>query len=186
MSAPAPNSPDNSQRNRLREFQARIAQRIRDAQSAAVAHPKLAVRCGSLNLLLPLASTGEIISVPAVTKVPRTLPWYEGLANVRGSLIGVVDLCRYFGMEATPTDSTSRVILLAPALGVNAGLIATRVLGLRNVEDLRAAEFHADGLPEAATHVALGSWRDGSGGQWTELSLEALAASDGFLQIGAA
>jgi twitching motility protein PilI len=166
----------------LREFQARLVERIRDASTAAVTHPRLALRCGDLNLLLDLSSSGEILSIPPITPVPRTLDWYLGLANVRGSLMGVVDLCKFLGMRATPLDATSRVVLLSPALGVNAGILATRVLGLRNVDDLAA------GSPDEAAAFgafATGVYKDNAGTSWTEVSLEMLVQMDTFLQIGA-
>ena len=53
---------------------------------------RLAVRIGEDRYLLDMAVAGEIVSLPAGCAVPWTKPWYRGLANVRGRLVGVVDL----------------------------------------------------------------------------------------------
>jgi twitching motility protein PilI len=169
-------------RARLRDFQSRLAQRIRDAGSAAATHPRLAIRVGDLNVLMELSETGEIVSVPGITKVPRTLPWYLGLANIRGSLVGIVDMSVMFGGRPTPIEQTSRAVLLAAPLGVNAAILATRVLGLRNVDD-----FAATGPTSAADDLggfARAHYRDPAGVNWTEISLQMLAQNESFLQIG--
>jgi twitching motility protein PilI len=169
-------------RSRLREFQERIAQRIAQARAVAGTTPRLAVRAGEFNLLFELAETGEIVSVPSImTKVPRTREWFLGLANVRGQLVGVVDLSRYFGGPATPIDATSRAVLLSPSLGVNAAILVTRVQGLRNLDELSAQSVE---VPAVAASLAVGGWRDNAGAQWVEISLGSLAQSEDFLQIG--
>jgi twitching motility protein PilI len=169
-------------RSRLREFQERIAQRIAQARTTTASAPRLALRAGEMNLLFELAETGEIVGVPPViTKVPHTRDWFVGLANVRGQLIGVVDLTRFFGGPATPVDAASRAVLLSPALGVNAAVLATRVQGLRNLSDLSAQP--AQVLAGAASYT-VGGWRDGAETSWVEISLGSLSQSEEFLQIG--
>jgi twitching motility protein PilI len=169
-------------RSRLREFQERIAQRIAQARSTGGAVSRLALRAGDMNLLFELADTGEIVSVPAtITKVPRTREWFLGLANVRGQLVGVVDLSRFFGGPATPLDAASRAVMLSPALGVNAAVLATRVQGLRNVEELTADQVQVSAV---AANYAVGGWRDNASTPWVEISLSSLSQSEEFLQIG--
>ena len=46
-----------------------------------------------------LEDAGEIVSPVPLARVPLTLPWYLGLANVRGLLVGVIDLARYLGED---------------------------------------------------------------------------------------
>jgi twitching motility protein PilI len=169
-------------RSRLREFQERIAQRIAQARTTAATAPRLALRVGDMNLLFELAGTGEIVSVPAgITKVPRTQDWFLGLANVRGQLVGIADLSRFFGGPPTPLDSTSRAVLLSSALGVNTAVLATRVQGMRNLDELSAAQVE---ISVQVAPYASGGWRDNAGVQWVEISLSSLAQSEAFLQIG--
>jgi twitching motility protein PilI len=104
-----------------------------------------------------------------------------GLANVRGQLVGVVDLSRFFGGPATPLDAASRAVMLSPALGVNAAVLATRVQGLRNVEELTADQVQVSAV---AANYAVGGWRDNASTPWVEISLSSLSQSEEFLQIG--
>jgi twitching motility protein PilI len=169
-------------RSRLREFQERIAQRIAQARATAGVAPRLALRAGDMNLLFELAGTGEIVSVPTgITKVPRTQDWFLGLANVRGQLVGIVDLSRFFGGPATPLDAASRAVLLSSTLGVNTAVLATRVQGMRNLDELSADQVQ---ISAQAAPYAAGGWRDNAGTQWVEILLGSLAQSEAFLQIG--
>ncbi len=104
-----------------------------------------------------------------LTAVPLTQPWYLGLANVRGSLLGVIDLARYLGEEAAPDGpATPRLVVFAPQLGFNCALLASNVFGLRQAS---AMERAGDAL------------RDADGNTWTPLSLAALVREERFLRV---
>ena len=54
----------------------------------------------------------EIIWLPEITKVPRAPYFVEGIVNLRGSVLPVLDIRKRFGLPATPaTDSTSIVVV---------------------------------------------------------------------------
>ena len=89
----------NRQLVKLREFSTQLAQRLKEAPNKPVEPTRLAIRIGSENYLIEMALAGEIVSLPDITPVPWTRPWYRGLANVRGRLIGVVDLMHLMGRE---------------------------------------------------------------------------------------
>jgi twitching motility protein PilI len=133
------------------------------------------VEIGGQRYLLDLLDAGEIVPVPALTAVPLTRPWYLGLANIRGSLVGVVDLGLYFdkretdGAPAAATPGTARLVTFAPALGMPCALLATRVYGLRHAADMQPED---------------GRLRDADGVAWTPLALAALVKEERFLQVG--
>ncbi len=83
-----------------------------------------------------MALAGEIVSLPDIAPVPWTRPWYRGLANVRGRLIGVVDLLHLMGREPLAPEQTQQLLVLGEVLGVNAGILVTRAFGIRNLKDL--------------------------------------------------
>lgn len=172
-------------RTRLREFQADLAERLRRAATAPSKQSRLAVRIaregGEQNFLINLPEAGEIISIPDVASVPLTKAWYLGLANVRGNLVSVVDLSRFGGLGPTQIDKDSRVLAFSSELRFNAGILVTRMLGLRNSEQLTPVA--------SAAHESQPAWvgsafRDADGVSWQELHLAALAADERFLQIG--
>lgn len=53
----------------------------------------------------------EIIRMVEVTRVPRTPAFMEGVINLRGQLIPIVDLRVRFGMERVPHTKNTRIIV---------------------------------------------------------------------------
>jgi len=54
----------------------------------------------------------EIIRTMAITKVPNSPSYVEGVINLRGKVIPVIDLRSRFNMEYRPHDSHTRIIVL--------------------------------------------------------------------------
>lgn len=55
-------------------------------------------RVGALGLLFPANAAREVIAPPPVSRVPNTVSWLRGLANVRGELVPVVDMAGALGV----------------------------------------------------------------------------------------
>ena len=159
-----------ARRARLREYQEQLLERMQAAKSGSGAPiQQLGLQVGSTRYLLDLVEAGEIVSPVAPARVPLTVPWYLGLANVRGTLVGVVDMARYFGEEgAVPAGPAVRMITFAPTLGVNCALLADRVYGLR-----QAGAMTRDG----------DALLDADGARWMPLSLAALVREERFLDV---
>jgi twitching motility protein PilI len=165
----------SARRARLRQYQQQLLERMQAARtsSGARAH-QLGVEIGGVRYLLDLLDAGEIVPVPALARVPLTQPWYLGLANIRGNLVGVIDLAGYLqtAAPAQPAPAqAARIVTLAPALGVPCGLLASRVVGLRHAADMQQGP-DGDGLVDA------------DGLAWTPLALAALVREERFLQVG--
>jgi twitching motility protein PilI len=171
-------------REALRELHARLAERLQSAQSSDGPAAWLAVECEGQGLLFPLATAGEIFPVPALQPVPHTLPWFLGVANLRGRLHGVADLAAFLGLRtalrgADAAREQARVLAFNPALGSHCALWIDRLAGLRNATQLQP-EAPAD-TPRPA--FAPQAWRDDSGRRWQEIDLAALANHPQFLGI---
>lgn len=54
----------------------------------------------------------EIIRVPEVTRVPRTPDFVEGVINLRGSVIPIIDLRKRFGMDAADANDEQRIVVV--------------------------------------------------------------------------
>ncbi|HEY0845975.1 MAG TPA: chemotaxis protein CheW [Noviherbaspirillum sp.] len=168
-------------RTRLREFQSQLVERMAAAASGTAAQAsQLGVMIGETRWLLNLQEAGEIVSVGSITKVPLTQDWYLGLTNIRGNLISVVDLARFRGMAPTSIDKESRIIAFSPSLAFNAGLLVSRVMGLRNVSDMALQEpVESDGAP-----WAIQRYIDRESQMWTELDLSQIVQDPQFLHVG--
>lgn len=166
----------------LRELQGRLAERLQAARSVERPTGWLAVEAGGHGFLLPLAEAGEIFPSKALVPVPHTLSWFIGVANLRGTLAGVVDLAAFLGLPSSsaPGDQ-ARVVAFNPALEINAGLRVERLAGLRNPEQLTVEPaLEAASAPPAFVGRRL---RDDSGRLWQELRLAELARDERFLHI---
>jgi chemotaxis signal transduction protein len=79
-----------------------------------------------------IMSVQEIIRLPKMAKVPRTPPYVDGIANLRGVVLPVIDMRTRFGMErAEETDRTR--VLVVDIDGVKTGLRVDRVKQVTSV-----------------------------------------------------
>ncbi len=68
--------------------------------------------CGKTLYAIPALSVNEIIEYQSITKVPLLNSYILGVTNIRGSIVGVVDLlCRFEGEQAQVTNKTSLVVV---------------------------------------------------------------------------
>lgn len=163
----------------LREFQQSLAERLASAQRGESRRALLGVASGNDLWLLDLADSGEVVPLPALTTVPLTKPWFAGIANIRGTLHGVVDFSAFRGGEPTRRNANARLLLVGARHGINSALLVDRTLGLKGVEDLEPAAAN-DGAPPWARET----WQDATGRTWTRLDLRALFSDPSFLDVG--
>jgi twitching motility protein PilI len=167
-----------SKRVSLRDFQESLASRLKAAAGEAAPSARLSFEAGDSRWLLRLDSSGEVLTVPEISRVPLTKDWFLGVANVRGVLFGVSDFAAFLGGAATVPGAESRLLLIGQPHGVNIALLVTRLAGLRNLGELEALEDASDGSPWA-THA----WRDGEGKIWQELDCGRLLTHREFLDV---
>ncbi len=54
----------------------------------------------------------EIVILDQVTQTPQVVDYVEGVSNLRGTIIPVINLRRLFGIAPKPTDSETRTIVV--------------------------------------------------------------------------
>src|SRR5690606_222314 len=173
----------NDRKKNLREFQARLSERLRQAATGAAPTARLGVQVGSRRLLVELSEAGEVVPLPqTIAPVPLTRDWFRGLVNLRGSLYAVSDLARFIGDSFTPASREARLIAFAPRLGLNASVVVARMLGLQNVETMKPADSTEAAGGERPAWLGA-DWVDAEGRLWTELSLARLAVDDRFMAV---
>lgn len=139
---------------------------------------RLGVSIGAQHWLIDLSEAGEILPLPdSVTPVPSTQGWFQGIANLRGELFGVSDLSLFQGEQPTQLGKDARLVALSAALGVNAAILVTKMMGLQNMESMTRDEA------VAAKGWAGKAWVDAAGTNWRELSLAGLARDQDFLSV---
>ena len=164
----------------LRDFQARLTDRLKQASTQRTVSAHLGIQIGEQRYLVELSEAGEIVPMPAISPVPLTFDWFKGVANLRGALYSVSDLARFMGLGPTPMDRDSRLLALATRLNFNACIIVSKMLGLRNVQQMQVLDSTQGG-----SGGVLGmQYRDEDGIVWRELRLAALSQDERFLLVG--
>ena len=169
-----------ARRTSLREFQISVAERLRNAGTRTALASKLGFQVAGENWFVALHQVSEVIPVPQAVPVPLTHSWFRGVANVRGNLYSMVDFSAFQGGEPIATGMERRVILVSDRLVGGAGLLVSRMLGLRNPE-----QFNPAARPANAPAWVGGTYTDAGGTRWLELDLSALAREQRFLEVGA-
>lgn len=166
-------------RETLRDFQGRLEEKLKAAQVTSGASSKLGILAGGGHWLVSLDQINEVVTVPQLTEVAWSQPWFAGVAGVRGVIYGCVDLGAFAGMAEPIPKGEARLLLVHPRFGVNTALRVERALGLRPVKELTPEPDEAD-----APSWVLGRWRGADGEIWVEISVEKLVSMPTFLEAG--
>ncbi len=168
-----------SRKTSLRDFQAYLASRLTDAAQGRGAASWLGVEAGGKSWLADLADGGEIVPATQLTPVPLTRPWFVGIANIRGNLYAVTDFSLFCGGPPIIQNTNARLLLIGSRYGVNAALLVSRMLGLKNPQDFTAEAPDAEAAAWGAERYS-----DGQGKIWYKLSVRELLADKNFMNIG--
>jgi len=144
-----------------------------ELEGSAVSFERLAVRVGDLNLLCSPMMVREIVAPLPTIPFPHTDVWLVGVANVRGTLVPVIDLRLAFGMEAA--RGRHQYLLISGAGDDVVGLLVDGLPVLMT--------FDADALlhdlpphPDALRGHLRGAY-EYVGLVWFDMALESLLAS---------
>jgi twitching motility protein PilI len=100
-------------------------------------------RLGQRRLVSSFDEVIEILPLPPVTPVPGSHNWMLGVANVRGSLLPVVDLKQFLEGERTVVHEGQRCLVVRQA-GGNVAVIIDELFGQRTFNDSHRAEPDGD------------------------------------------
>jgi purine-binding chemotaxis protein CheW len=93
-------------------------------------------RVGTETFGVPIKCVHEIVRVPAITSVPDSPEFVEGVINLRGKIVSVVDLRKRFGETQVDAHKKNRVIVVESE-GKLVGLIvdaASEVMRIPNAD----------------------------------------------------
>jgi len=164
--------------NRSREKALGLPQQIEVRRSWS----GIGFRFGPYHFVAPMGAITEILEYPPLTRVPSALPWVRGIANVRGSLLPVMDLKGFVTGEQTELTRRSRVLVVQRG-DLLTGLLVDEVLGLRHF-------FDEEKLPDAGSLAPVmqefveGAYRQGEQA-WGVFSLDKLLTNPRFREVAA-
>lgn len=76
---------------------------------------------------LPILDVREIIRITTITPVPQAPDFVEGVINLRGQIIPIVDLRKRFGVDTQAATDETRIIVVELGNGMVIGLIVDAV-----------------------------------------------------------
>jgi purine-binding chemotaxis protein CheW len=81
---------------------------------------------------VPISQIQEIDRLARITKVPKAAEFIEGITNLRGEVIPVLDTRKRFGLAVKPPDDRTRIIIVDLG-GVKTGLVVDSVREVLNL-----------------------------------------------------
>lgn len=139
-------------------------------------------RIGGQHFVSSMREVSELLKYPQLAPVPRTRHWLRGVANVRGTLLPVMDLNHYLGGSITSLTRATRVLVIDVS-GMVAGLLVDEVFGIRQFPDNQRST-QVDGVEPRVAPYVTGQFND-SGERWFKFSMKALVENPLFLQVTA-
>ena len=81
-----------------------------------------------------IESIQEIDRMHSITRLPKALPFIEGVINLRGRIIPVIDMAKRFGLPPVKVGRRTRIIIIGIA-GQSVGLIVEQVTEVIQLEE---------------------------------------------------
>ncbi|VAW92395.1 hypothetical protein MNBD_GAMMA22-327 [hydrothermal vent metagenome] len=139
-------------------------------------------RIGDIRLVVEMDSVSEILSIPGFTRIPGAHPWVKGLANVRGTLIPIIDLRILLNAGMVKQEKRTRMLVIKED-GAVAGFMVDEVYGMRHF----IATDRQDDLPNAEDFIQpyiLGSYIQNDM-PWGLFDMNKISSSTAFHQVAA-
>jgi twitching motility protein PilI len=137
-------------------------------------------RLNGKNLIAAMSEVTEILPPPGTIRVPGVKTWVRGLANVRGTLMPILDMNLFLNGDYIDTAAERRILVINKH-NVVAGLLVEEVFGLRRFKpDMKQqTEVREMGILEPYLD---GVFSDEQA-QWNIFSIEKLVNHDQFIKV---
>ncbi|MFS1290022.1 chemotaxis protein CheW [Pseudomonas piscis] len=139
-------------------------------------------RLGSRWYVAAMGEVSEVLHEPRHTLLPGVKPWVRGVANLRGRLLPIMDLCAFLGHELSPLRLQRRV-LVVEYKELFVGLLVDEVAGLKHFAQDTLEPGVGDFADTAINPYLQGQFRREQ--IWQVFSPFALARSPDFLEVAA-
>ncbi|UFH49681.1 chemotaxis protein CheW [Pseudomonas sp. KNUC1026] len=106
----------------------------------------------------PMAEVVEVLPEPRLTQVPGVRHWVMGMANLRGRLLPVMDLCGFFGQGLSPLKKQRRILVIDHE-ELFTGLMVDEVPGLQHFAMQRLNPSSPPGLPPSMAPYVQGHFQ---------------------------
>lgn len=144
----------------------------------------LGFNVGGNRLVSELGQVLEVLAPPRLTPIPGVQNWVLGVANVRGRLLPVMDLCAYLGLANTTGRAEWRTLVVEDG-DLYCGLLVEQSFGMLQFEPQEAEAEVDDTVEPGLARFIRGSYRQ-SARRWRVMDVRALVREPAFFEVGAA
>ena len=95
-------------------------------------------RIGATDYAVDILAVKEVLEVLPITRLPRLPSFVEGVVELRGELLPVIDLRRCLGIDSPPPENAR--LLVARLAGRHAALVVDAVQTVERVDGAAARE----------------------------------------------
>lgn len=82
---------------------------------------------------IPILKVREIVSLPPVTRMPQSPPYIEGVTNIRGSVIPIVNIKRLANLEGSEKKGDKVIIVSSGRVAY--GILVDDITGVINIDE---------------------------------------------------
>ena len=132
--------------------------------------------------VVPLDQVKEILTKVNISHIPGAKEWVRGVANVRGTLLPILDLKGFLLGDVTKMNRHSRILVMQHR-GIVAGLLVEEVTGMSQfLEEEYSADIKELDVPFKSMLTGLYRKR---GESWGVFNINHLAELPEFMQVAA-
>ena len=153
-------------------------------QQRAITKPWTGIgfRIGNVNLVAAVDDVREILYYPRLALVPGAKSWVRGVANIRGTLMPIIDLKHYLGQAPVDINARSRVLIIHYD-ELWAGLLVDDVAGLKHFQQDNSRSIAGE-IQSALKSYLIGAYQH-QDTAWYVFSFKDLAETPEFVRIAA-
>lgn len=137
-------------------------------------------KINDIPLLAKMDEVDEISPIPNTIRVPGVKSWVKGLANIRGSLMPVLDMRAFLFGDETELNKNSRVLIINQ-MDLSAGLLVEEVYGMRRFKPGDRGEEIDPDLGSIDEYL-IGNFVDRVQ-RWNIFSVDKLVKADQFVRV---
>ena len=120
---------------------------MENEQTGVKAHQLVSFKLANEEFGVDIVKVQEIMRVPDIKKVPQMPDYMEGVINLRGSVIPIIDLRKKFVLEVKEKDDQTRIIVVNVS-GKTLGFIVDAV-----EQVLRLSDDQIEPPPDIGTNI---------------------------------
>lgn len=129
-----------------------------------------------------MGTVSEILHLPKFTAIPGVKSWMLGVANVRGRLLPIMDLARFFGLSHSSISSRDKRVLVVENGEILSGFIVDHVLGMQYFSAESFQPKETKGMALAIQPYIKGSYRKNDT-DWNVFDTFVLTEDEKFLEV---